>query len=265
MPSRFVRAAGLVPLAAALLGAGTFSAARAGTASAPRRAAVQTVPAALPFGPGERSTYQVKLAGVSVGRGTLEVTGVEVVDGNNTLHARMTINGGVPLARVDDKYETWFDRDELFSRRFKQDIHEVRYRRNRSYDFSPERRTWRRENGETGPLATDKPLDDLSFLFYARTLTFSVGDTFTLNRYFRESGNPVTLRVVRRETVKVPAGTYKTIVVRPTIHTNGLFGQGGQAEVYFTDDARHIVVMVKSRVPVVGSLTMQLQTYTPGH
>jgi hypothetical protein len=230
----------------------------------PTPAALSTVPPVLPFRPGELATYQVKLGGVNVGRGSLEVLGTETVDGHATLHAVMTINGGVPLARVNDRNETWIDPTGLFSRRFRQDVNEVRYHRKRTYDFFPERRTYRRENGESGPMTTDRPLDDVSFLYFARTLPLAVGDTYRLNRYFKESGNPVVLRVVRRETVKVPAGTFRTIVVQPTIQTNGLFGQGGQAEVYFTDDDRRIPVMVKSRVPVVGSLAMYLQSYRAG-
>ena len=220
--------------------------------------------AQLPFGTGERATYQVKLGGISVGSGAIEVVGTETIDGNATYHARMSITGGVPLARVNDRYETWMDTDGLFSRRFHQDVNEVRYHRNRTYDFSPERKTYRRENGESGTMTTDKPLDDLSFLYFARTLPLNVGDTYRLNRYFKDSGNPVVLRVVRRETVKVPAGTFNTVVVQPTIQTKGIFGEGGEAEVYFTDDARRLVVLVKTKVPVVGSLSMYLQTYRAG-
>jgi hypothetical protein len=247
MPHRSLRLLVLSALAAAL-------GATAGAAQAPRP---------LPFQPGERATYQVKLGAVGVGSGAIEILGTETVDGHATYHARMSMSGGVPLARVNDKYDSWIDVAGLFSRRFKQDIHEVRYRRNRTYDFSPERRTYRRENGETGPIPTDKPLDDLSFLFYARTLPLNVGDTYRLNRYFKESGNPVVLQVVRRDTVQVPAGTFRTIVVRPVIKTRGIFGEGGQAEVHFSDDERRMVVMVRSRVPVVGSLSLHLRSYRP--
>lgn len=217
----------------------------------------------LPFGVGETAEYQVKLGGVSVGSGSLAVLGRENVRGESTLHLRMAIAGGIPLARVDDKYDSWIDEDGLFSRRFRQNLHQVRYRRDRTYDFYPERREWVRENGDTGALASERPLDDLSFLYYARTLPLNVGETYRLNRYFKEDGNPVVLHVVRRETVRVPAGTFETVVVRPVIKTDGLFGEGGQAEVFFTDDARRIPVLVKSRVPVIGSLTMHLKGYTP--
>jgi hypothetical protein len=216
-----------------------------------------------PFGVGERAQYQVKLGAVSVGSGAIEVLGVQSIDGHPVYHTRMALSGGVPLARVDDRFESWIDTVGLYSRRFHQNQHEVRYRRNRTYDFNPEARTWRRENGETGALSSERPLDDLSFLFYARTLPLEVGATYTLRHYFKESGNPVTLRVIRRDTVRVPAGTFRTIVVRPTIRSRGLFGEGGQAEVHFSDDERRILVMIRSRVPVVGSLSLHLRSYQP--
>jgi hypothetical protein len=221
--------------------------------------------ARLPFSAGERAEYQVRLGAVSVGSGFVEVVGTELVNGFSTFHTRMRVTGGVPLAHVDDRYESWIDTQGVFSRRFVQDVHEVRYRRQRSYDFDPAHRRWSRtDKDESGPLPTDKPLDELSFMYYARTLPLEVGDEYNLARYFKESGNPVVLKVLRRETVDVPAGRFRTIVVQPTIRTSGLFGEGGRAEIYFSDDDRRIPVLIKSRVPVVGSLTMSLRTYRPG-
>jgi hypothetical protein len=227
-------------------------------------AAAQGV-ADVPFAPGEKATFQVKLGGVPVGNGSLRVLGVHQVDGKPTYHTRLELAGGIPLARVDDRFESWIDVAGLFSRRFHQRQKELRYERDRRYDFFPERREFlRTDNGERGTLPTDRPLDDVSFLYYARTLPLRVGETYTLNRYFKDDGNPVVLQVLRKERVTVPAGTFNTIVVRPIIRTKGLFGEGGKAEVYFSDDAYRIPVMISSRVPVVGSLSMHLQEFAPG-
>ncbi|MEW5929924.1 MAG: DUF3108 domain-containing protein [Gemmatimonadota bacterium] len=233
-------------------------------AAAPRDS-VEAEARAVPFGAGERAEYQVKLGVIRVGSGVMQVVGIEKVHGHDTYHARFRISGGNRLARVDDKFDTWMDVDQHFSRRFKQDQKEVRFERNRTYEFFPERREYRRlDNGETGSIPTDRPLDDISFIYYARTLPLRVGETYRLNQYFKESGNPVVLRVLRRETITVPAGTFRTVVVRPIIRTKGLFSEGGEAEVYFSDDARRIPVMIRSRVPVIGSLTMQMTEYTAG-
>lgn len=225
-----------------------------------------TNPARVPFGPGEQATYHVRLGALgTVGRGSMHVTGIETVDGRPTYRTRMQISGGIPLARVDDKFESWIDVEGLFSRRYWQDQKEVRYERRRAFDFFPERRAFRRtDTGETGTLPTNRPLDEVSFLYYVRTLPLEVGQTYTLNNYFKEDGNPVVLRVLRRETITVPAGTFRTIVVQPTIRTRGLFGEGGEAEVYFSDDDRRILVQMRSRVRLIGSLSLHLQEYRAG-
>lgn len=266
-------ALGAVALLALVLGAS----ASAGRAAPPGQAAPASTSTELspeelstvtpvPFGPGERAVYAVRLGRLgTVGQGSMQITGIETVDARPTYRARMQIAGGIPFARVDDTFESWIDVNGLFSRRYHQDQKEVNFERQRRFDFFPERRAYRRtDTGETGTLPTDRPLDEVSFLYYARTLPLRVGETYTLHQYFKEDGNPVVLRVLRREAVRVPAGTFQTIVVQPIIRTRGLFGEGGQAEVYFTDDDRRILVMMRSRVRLIGSLSLHLQQYEPG-
>jgi Protein of unknown function (DUF3108) len=219
----------------------------------------------LPFAAGEEATYQVKVGPLAVGSGSLAITGVEMVGGQQTFRTAMTMRGRVTFYSVNDRYESWIDTDGLFSRRFHQNLREGSFRRNRTYDFNPEARTFRRENGQTGTLPTSQPLDDLSFLYYARTLPLEPGATYSLPRYFKEDGNPVVLQVLRRQTVRVPAGTFRTIVVRPVIRTDGLFSQGARAEVYFSDDAHRIPVLIRTEgLPLNGSLVMQMRTFRPG-
>ena len=217
----------------------------------------------MPFGVGERADYQVKLGALSVGSGSIEVVGMETVRGQSTFHTRMQISGGLGPARVNDRYESWIDTDGIFSHRFRQVIHELRYRRNRTYDFFPAEMSYRRDNGDTGALASREPLDDLSFLYFVRTRSLEVGDVYTLSRYFKNDGNPVVIRVVRKERVQVPAGTFNTIVVQPVIKTDGLFGEGGRAEIFFSDDEHRIPVVIRSRVSRIGSLTMSRRSVRP--
>lgn len=214
---------------------------------------------------GERARYELRLAGREVGTGSLEVLGVEAINGYNTLHARLQLSGAILFARVNDRFESWIDPEGLFSRRFIQDQKELTNKRYREYHLQPEQRTYRQvDNGTEGTLSTSEPLDDVSFLFYARTLPLRVGDVDTIPRYFKE-GRDVILRVLRKERISVPAGSFETIVVQPTItNAGGLFGQGGQAELYFSDDAARTLVMLRSKVPVVGSLSLHLTEFRAG-
>lgn len=214
---------------------------------------------------GERATYDLRLAGRSVGTGSLEVIGAEEIDGHAVLRTRLQVSGQVLFARVDDRFESWIDPVRLFSRRFVQDQKELTTTRYRDYLLSPERKTFRRADATVDEvMSSDEPLDDVSFLFYARTLPLRVGDVDTIPRYFKP-GHDVILRVLRTERITVPAGTFQTIVVQPTItNAGGLFGQGGHAEVYFSDDTLRTLVQLKSRVPIVGALSLHLRGFRRG-
>jgi len=220
--------------------------------------------------PLERSEYRVKLGALDAGTGAMEVLGRAVVGGHETYHVVLRIAGGLGPLRIDDRFESWVDaaswkdRPNLFSRRFVQDQRELGKRRQRTYEMSPERKQYRRvDTDETFALSTDRPLDDVSVLYLARGLPLKIGDTYTIDRYFKADANPIVLRVVRRETVTVPAGTFQTIVVRPTIKTSGLFGEGGEAELFFSDDAQHVLVQMRSKVPLIGSLSLHLVSRRP--
>jgi Protein of unknown function (DUF3108) len=236
-----------------------------GSRSVPMPTLIEDPVAPVPFGPGEQAEYQVKLGPLSVGSGLMQVVGVEPVRGYPTYHVSWMIQGGIPFARVDDHYESWIDVETLATRRSIQRIKEVRYRANRQYEIYPEEGRWEQlgtEDADT--LSTEFPLDDISFIYYVRTLPLEVGETYTLNRYFRADRNPVLVKVLRKETIEVPAGKFDTVVVQPIIKSRGLFGEGGEAEVYLSDDDRRILVRLTSKVPVMGSLSLHLRAYQEG-
>lgn len=242
-----------------------FSADAQGPTRIPLPTQVESSIAKVPWGPGEQSEYQVKLGPLSLGSGIMQVVSVEPVRGHPSYYVSWKIQGGLPLARVDDHFESWIDVETLSTLRSIRDIREVRYRAQRFYEIYPEAGFWERiDTGESEPLETQFPLDDISFIYYARTIPLEVGETYELPRYFRADRNPVILQVLRKETIEVPAGTFETIVIRPIIKAGGLFGEGGEAEVYFTDDDRRLLVRLSSKVPVVGSLSLHLREHQEG-
>ena len=63
---------------------------------------------------------------------------------------------------------------------------------------------------------------------------------------------------------ETPAGTFNTIVVRPTFQTDGLFADGGDAELHFTDDENRYLVYMRVGMPIIGSITLHLESIIPG-
>ena len=67
--------------------------------------------------------------------------------------------------------------------------------------------------------------------------------------------------MLRKERVTVPAGTFDAVVIKPIIKSQGLFAEGGEAEMWLSDDTRHILVQFKAKVPVLQTLDLYLQSY----
>ena len=213
----------------------------------------------VPFKVGEKLEYDVKFGSLKVGSGSMEVQEVTEVRGKPTWHTVFRITGGIPLYRVNDRYESWFEVGSLTSRRFYQEIDEGSYERMRKYEFYPERGVY--QEGDKPELPTvEQPLDDGSFLYFVRTIPLEVGKEYSFSRYFNPASNPVTIKVLRQETITVPAGTFKTVVLQPTFQSKGIFSKNGQAEVWITDDANKIMVQMKSKLSF-GSLNLFLRNH----
>jgi len=216
--------------------------------------------APVPFTVGERLEYDVKFSWKSVGRGTMEVTEITEVRGRPSWHTIFTIKGGIPFFRVDDRMESWFDVFTLSSRRFHQRINEGGYKRTRLYELFPERSVFI-ENDKPEEQSVSDPLDDGSFLYFVRTIPLEVGRTYDVPRYFNPKANPVRIRVLRRDTIQVPAGRFATVVLQPTFQSRGIFSEDGRAEVWVSDDDYRFMVQMKSSLKI-GSINLHLRQYT---
>lgn len=217
----------------------------------------------VPFGPGERFVYDVRLGSLKVGDGQLEVRGIEKIRGRDTWHTAFWLKGGTFFYRVNDLFESWIDTETFYSLRFAKQLEEGTADRAQLYEIYPERGVYinQRNDKPTRTLPTVKqPLDDGSFLYFVRTLDLTVGETYDFSRYFIPDRNPVTIKVLRRERVTVPAGTFNAIVVQPVIKTRGIFSQDGHAEVWLSDDASRIVLQLKSKL-AFGSINLYLTSF----
>ncbi|HEX4932990.1 MAG TPA: DUF3108 domain-containing protein [Gemmatimonadaceae bacterium] len=245
----------------ALASAGAVAAQSASGGAAGQGPPASTGPANVPFGVGERLVYEVKFGAIRVGTGSMEVLDTVTLRGRPAWHTRFRVRGGVPFYRVDDVLESWIDRAEFNSLRFVQDFDEGGRERERRYEIYPERAMFQ-ENDKPEETSVSNPLDDGSFLYFVRTIPLEVGKTYEFHRYFRPDRNPVIVKVVARERITVPAGTYETLVIQPIIKSKGIFSENGRARIWLSDDADRIMVQMKSRTKI-GSLNLYLQSHRP--
>jgi hypothetical protein len=196
----------------------------------------------------------------------LAVAGVDTIRGEPSYRLEMFLDASLGLVgRFKQDLKSWMDIDALVSRRYTRDVIELRTPRNRFFEIYPEEKRWERKGTEEKGVTLDNcPQDELSFIYYLRSQPLEVGETRSLNRYFRADGNPVTVRATGRDRIETEAGTFNTIVVRPTIKTSGLFSQDGKAEVHLSDDANRDVVYMRIEIPVMASITMRLKSVKRG-
>ena len=234
------------------------------SADAPRfgGAGSHVVYAAVPFAVGEELTYKATFGGLPAGSARMRVDAIQTVRGRKAYHVLFSIDGGVPFYRVHDRYESWIDVQTLASLRYRQNISEGPYQRNTTYEIFPERASYQKDD-EPMEASVVHPLDDGSFIYAVRAAGLRVGETRRDDRYFRPDRNPVILTGLRNDTITVNAGTYATVVVRPSIKANGLFSENGDAQIWFSDDASRYPVLVKTKFSRF-SLTLALQSVTPG-
>jgi hypothetical protein len=224
-------------------------------------AEAQRANAPVPFEIGEVLIYDVKFGALKVGNAGMRVAGIDTIRGRPAYHVRFSIKGGTFFYSVNDVYESWMDVRTLNSLRYVQDTDQGSRERERRYEIFPERAVYNevRKNNREMP-SVSQPLDDGSFLFFVRTVDLVVGETYEFNRYFKPDRNPVRIKVLRRERVKVPAGTFNAIVIQPIIKTSGIFSEGGHAEIWLSDDDKRMMLQMKSRLSF-GSLNLYLRSY----
>jgi hypothetical protein len=230
--------------------------------------AARTGFASVPFRVGESFEFSLQAQWFVVrgtGTASLRVEALDTLRGNPAYRLAFRTKGGITVFRINDAQRSWLDARALFSHRFEQKLDQTGYSKDRTYEFFPEAmRFVSLENpADSGTLASASPLDDVSFIYFIRTLPLKVGDEYTAARYYKRDGNPVTVRVLRTERVTVPAGEFDAIVVQPIIRTKGLFSEGGEAEVWFSNDARHLPLKVRAKVSIA-TLTMELKAFTAG-
>ena len=201
-------------------------------------------PAQVPWAVGENLEYSVKLEGIPRGSALLQVLPQDTIRGRRVWRFHLEIKGGIPFYHIDFVDDSWMDVESLNSLHFEQNQVQAGKVTHRIYDIFPDRRIFHLLGKPEKPSVAN-PLDEAALFFFVRTLPLEVGTEYRLENY-DPAANPVIVKVLRKDTVTVPAGRFATIVLNPSFKTNGLFSEGGHAEIWLSDDPRHLLVQMKT-------------------
>jgi hypothetical protein len=217
---------------------------------------------ALPFAPGERLTYTVRTARFGgAGKATMWVEGPTSVRGEEAWPLRFDFSARVGPVKAEDRTASWFDVRRLASLRFLKHERHPLSKHDDEVELFPETRRWSAKDGSTGESPTDAPLDELSFMYFLRTLPIGNEGDWRFARHYAADRNPTFVRMVGREEIETGAGRYRTVLLEMRVKNPRIYKGEGIIRVNLTDDACRIPVRIESQMPVIGAAVMLLESH----
>lgn len=210
-----------------------------------------------PFAVGERLEYSAKLGILKMGSATLTVPRLDTVRGQETYVLEFRLTAKSPFYDVDDRLTSYSTTEGFESLRFHQDFSKDD---DRTFDIFPAEGYYTQAGKDSREAAPKGPVDDTSFFYFLRLTELEVGETYTYRNYFKDEKNPVTVRVLKRETMELPDGTRAPVLVlHPIIDEGkGLLSKKSDTRIWITDDARRIPVQIRGKFPF-GTVTLRLE------
>lgn len=212
-------------------------------------------PASLPFSPapyrvGERLTYNVSFSSfISAAHLELLVSARGTFFGREGIQIKghVETNGLVNAAlfAINNDYITYIDPATGLPYYGQQIIRETSRTTETAANFNQPAGTAAIPPESTA--AFPGVYDLLSAIYRVRSLPLTEGSNYTLSARHENQNYQIDVRVNGHETIKTNVGSFNSIVAQ--VRTRGEAGGGSYtSRVYFTDDQRHVPVLVISRL-----------------
>ncbi len=260
-----IAAATAVLLAAALAGPARAEGTAPVSSTAPVLSNAIAREKGLPFGPGESLKFSIEYGLIKAGTAWLEVAPMQVYKGRPCYHlvSRAESNDVMSkLYKVRDRIDSLVDAEGLYSWRYKKRMREGSFERDYDILYDPPSGKATYSDGRKFD-AEPWSKDALAAFYYVRHMPLEVGKDIAITHHSDKRSNGIQVQVHKRETVKVPAGTFDCFVIEPIMSEGGLFKSSGRMQIWVTADERRIPVLMKSKIPV-GSIDAVLTEYKTG-
>jgi hypothetical protein len=218
------------------------------------------------FGVGERLEFSVGYGMIKAGTAVMEIPEIVRFNGKKCYHiisAALSNKFFSVFFKVNDRVESFMDVHELYSLRFDKHLREGKFKADISMLFDQENHLAIYNNSKDTFSVPVYVQDVLSALYFIRTQDLKVGQSIFVDNHADKKNYPLEVKVLRKERIKVPAGTFNCVVVEPILKASGIFQQKGSLTVWLTDDQIKMPVLMKSKV-VIGSISTELTNYKLG-
>ncbi len=210
----------------------------------------------------ENFVYYIFWSGLRAGMATFdfEEEGEETIITSNATSASII----ALFYKVDDKAQSILNKDG-YPIDYTLKISEGRHRRDKTTSFGTpsedgsQKVVYRNilDNEEEEFDLEHTAHDPLSALYEIRKLPLKIGRSEYIEIFENKKLWKTEVQVLKKERIRVPAGEFDTIMIKPLLKSEGIFMKKGDIFIWLTDDDKRIPVMIKSKSKI-GSFKVKL-------
>ncbi|GEM56286.1 ATP-dependent exonuclease [Flavobacterium branchiophilum] len=222
------------------------------------------------FEVGEWFKFRIHYGFVNAGYATLELKDA-VVNNRKVFHAvgkGYTTGMTKMFFKVEDNYESYFDRNTGKPFQFVRKINEGGYTKNQEGFFNQDAnkvfvKNYKDKTEKTFHV-TEEVQDIISTFYYLRNHPMvdkvKVGESIAIDMFFDDEITKFKLKYLGKEDLDTDFGVVPTKIFRPLVQTGRVFKEQESLTVWISDDDNKIPIRIKASL-VVGSLKADLQSF----
>ncbi|CAI2765773.1 DUF3108 domain-containing protein [Flavobacterium collinsii] len=222
------------------------------------------------FDTGEYFKFRIHYGIINAGYATLEIKDA-TINNKKVFHAvgkGYTTGMSKFFFKVEDLYESYFDKQNGDPYRYVRKINEGGYTKNQEGFFDPSEskvlvKDYKRKTEKT-IVTTPNVQDIISSFYYLRNHPsidkLKSGEAITIDMFFDDEITKFKLKYVGRQDITTKFGTVSTMVFKPLVQTGRVFKEKESVTLWITDDDNKIPIRIKADL-AVGSLKADLDEY----
>ena len=222
------------------------------------------------FEVGEWFKFRIHYGIVTAGYATVEVKEA-LVHNKKVFHAvgkGYTTGMTKFFFKVEDNYESYFDKVSNKPYQFVRKIDEGGYTKNQEGFFNQDKNTILikdyKNNTEKTFVTPEHVQDILSTFYYLRNHPtidkLKVGEFIMVDMFFDDETFKFKLKYIGNEDIKTKFGIVSTMIFRPLVQSGRVFKEEESLTVWISDDENKIPVRIKASL-AVGSLKADLESF----
>jgi hypothetical protein len=194
----------------------------------------------------KKLTYAVSWNSISLGDAILETKNLKNIGGRKAYNAFLRVTTKPFLSSLFDfngVFESLFDEESKASFEFKSKMKQNGQTKEEIIIFNPVEQTYElRIAGEVKRGTTSRHTQDILAAIYSlRSLDLKSGNTYDLKVHSGESSYQLTIKVLRKEKIKIRLGEFNCFVIEPSLEGNSeKLGLSGKMLIWISDDKRRL-------------------------